>query len=257
MPSDKPVHSEWFRDWFNEDYTLVYGHRSDEEAENFVAQWPVWDEKPVPSCCLDLGCGGGRFSRAIARRGVKTIGLDLSNVLLRNAFTAPPSTASPMYVRADIRRPPFRGSFGLIVSLFTSFGYFKTDSEHIELLNTIGRLLEPDGLLILDLPNCKSVINIDNAKGASRRTRVINGTKVVEAWKLIDNSRRVEKEILIGKGASIRRYRESVRLFSAEELLQMTSSAGFDPYCDFWGDYQGGPLMETSSRMIYFGRKRG
>jgi len=258
MPSDKsPPSTEWFRDWFNEDYTLVYGHRSDREAEEFVARWPIWREPLPANWCLDLGCGAGRFARSVAQRGLKTVGLDLSRALLRQAYSTPIVGDSPYYLRADIRKPPLKGKFGLVVSLFTSFGYFETDQEHSELLRTIGELLVPGGMLILDLPNRDAVLELEHVNVASARERKVGGTRIVESWGLDAGRHRVEKTIAVGEGTAVRHYSESVRLFSADELLGMTVAAGFTALWNFWGDYQGGPRERTSSRMIYFGRKRG
>ena len=49
---------------------------------------------------LDLGCGKGRFARALQARGAQVVGLDLSAAMLAEATGVP-------RVRATARRLPF------------------------------------------------------------------------------------------------------------------------------------------------------
>jgi 2-polyprenyl-3-methyl-5-hydroxy-6-metoxy-1,4-benzoquinol methylase len=76
---------EWFERSFREDYVLVYRHRddsaADEEIANLLERLPIRDTGRV----LDLCCGSGRHSRALARRGYEVVGVDLSPVLLQLA----------------------------------------------------------------------------------------------------------------------------------------------------------------------------
>jgi SAM-dependent methyltransferase len=60
---------------------------------------------------LDVGCGPGRHSRALAERGIDVVGLDVSLAFLRAA-------GSGRWVRADARGLPFvRGYFDAAVSI--------------------------------------------------------------------------------------------------------------------------------------------
>jgi SAM-dependent methyltransferase len=253
--SHRSPKSEWFRDWFDDNYTLVYSGRDDAEASKFVARWPIWDEDLTGKWCLDLGCGAGRFARAINKAGMKVLGLDLSRTMLKNALRVTEERQGSYFVRADIRHLPAKGPFALAASLFTSFGYFERDEEHRSLLRNVSRLLGAGGLIALDLPNRTAVVKLVNDHPLSERNE--GKLRIIEKRTLSNNTQRVEKDIEIIKSGESRRYRESVRLFDAEELASLTIRAGFVPLCPLWGDYNGGPLTELSPRMIYFGRKGG
>lgn len=60
---------------------------------------------------LDVGCGPGRHSHALAARGIDVVGIDIAMAFLRVA-------GAGMWVRADARRLPFSaGSFDAAISL--------------------------------------------------------------------------------------------------------------------------------------------
>jgi SAM-dependent methyltransferase len=248
----EPDH-EWFRDWFNEDYCLVYGHRDDLEARNFSDNWPVWSYLPEGGLCLDLGCGEGRYSRAVTAHGFRVVGIDLSRALLARALENEAPATSRSYIRGDIRSLPFKCGFDLAVSLFTSFGYFASDEEHLAVLREVAGTLRAGGMLVLDLPN--RAFELADLATPSSRERIVRGCLVKESWNFTRDGNRIEKQILIDDTRGQRHYRESVRIFSRDDLLEMTRRAGFAPFTHIWGDYAGSEMNSGTRRMIYFGRK--
>src|ERR671921_2008758 len=146
--------TEWFEEWFGEDYLRLYPHRDDAEAEravglilrsvSFEAGWRV----------LDVACGAGRHARALSSAGACCFGLDLSATLLRLARQV---TRVPL-IRADMRYLPVRpASMDLTVNLFTSFGYFDRDSEHAMALAEMVSTVRPGGWFVIDFLNPSSV----------------------------------------------------------------------------------------------------
>ena len=146
--------TEWFEEWFGEEYLQLYPHRDFAEAERavglildrvgFTAGWRV----------LDVACGAGRHARAFQAAGAHCIGLDLSAALLKVASEV---TTAPL-VRADMRALPVRaGSMDLTVNLFTSFGYFDHDAEHALALGEMVATLRPGGWFVIDFLNARSV----------------------------------------------------------------------------------------------------
>ncbi len=72
---------------------------------------------------LDVGCGPGRHARALARRGIEVVGVDISETFVALARTDAPAGAT--FLRADARDlgalaavdPRFAGGFDAAVSL--------------------------------------------------------------------------------------------------------------------------------------------
>jgi SAM-dependent methyltransferase len=239
------VKADWFERWFGEEYIALYPHRNAAEAEHAVEliERTIGDA-PV-SRVLDLACGAGRHSRVLARRWW-TAGLDLSEFLLHLAKREGVDAA---LVRSDMRVLPFRESaFGLVVNLFTSFGYFEDDSSHMQVVREVARVTQKRGTFVLDFLNTAQI----------RRTLVPYderniGGKIVELRREIsDDDRFVIKRICIrGSGAE---FTERVRLFETADLSGMMGAAGFDVVA-LYGNYDATPLTPDSPRVILFGRK--
>jgi SAM-dependent methyltransferase len=241
MPDD------WFEDWFGEEYLALYEHRDHHEAREVVRLIAerLGDEPDAP--VLDLACGAGRHQRMLCDRGWWTVGLDLSPSLLR-AARAEDRTA-PL-VRADMRRLPFAdASFSVVVNLFTSFGYFREDAQHQRVLSEVARVTRPDGWFVLDYLHADQV----RATLVPRDEQTV-GTTVVEQEREISlDGRFVRKTITIGELG--RTFVERVRLFELEELIAMSTAAGFEVDAVL-GDYAGGALTATSPRTILFARRQ-
>jgi SAM-dependent methyltransferase len=90
---------------------------------------------------LDLGCGAGGYSRALASAGAHVVSIDL----VRRPKTLPP----PIFVLADAVRLPFTsGSFPMV--------FCTSLIEHIphpdQLMAEIRRVLVPDGVAYVSFP---------------------------------------------------------------------------------------------------------
>jgi len=248
--SDSEV--EWFKNWFNEDYLLVYGSRNRLAAEQEINALAGWSGLSSARRVLDLGCGAGRHLPILARYSSTVTGVDLSPVLLDFARSELRTLDSSIgdrirLVNADIRALPFEdASFDFLCSLFTSFGYLESDEAHLALLCHWHRLLQRSGSLLID---CINPAYLRNHLEAETR-RVESGIEIIEERHLNLDTKRVEKTIrLTPPDASPRSYRESVRLFSVPELEHMIAQAGFLDL-RFAGDYEGRTFSDESERLI-------
>lgn len=237
--------TEWFEEWFGEEYLQLYPHRDLVEAERAVALIrehvgfaPGWR-------VLDVACGAGRHARAFETAGARCVGLDLSAALLRAARGV---TGAPL-VRADMRVLPVRAaSMDLTVNLFTSFGYFERDEEHAAALGQMVATLRSGGWFVIDFLNAPSV----RARLVPRETQRVNGTEVTVDRSVSPDGRYVRKTIQAEGG---RRFTERVRLFEVEEIEAMLAAAGV-AVRDRLGDYDAAPLLPHSPRTILIGQKR-
>ena len=147
--------TEWFEQWFGEEYLQLYPHRDGEDAKRVVAliSGAVTLRRAQ---VLDLACGPGRHAEHLAAHGAAVTGFDLSMPLLSRAKHR--SSGVGRWVRGDMRYLPFCGEvFDLVVNLFTSFGYFTDDSEHLAVIRDVARTLVPGGTLVIDYLNADFV----------------------------------------------------------------------------------------------------
>lgn len=241
MPDD------WFEDWFGEEYLALYEHRDLGEARDVVNLIARHVGRLGDAPVLDLACGAGRHQRMLCDHGWWTIGLDLSRSLLHIARAA--DVSAPL-VRADMRDLPFAdASFSLVVNLFTSFGYFRDDAQHLLVLREVARVARPRGWFVLDYLNADQVRHSLVPFDERRVGRLI----VEQEREITDHGRFVRKTITIGDLG--RTFVERVRLFGQKDIEALCSAAGFDVDA-VYGDYQGGAPSADSPRMIFFARRQ-
>ncbi len=237
--------SEWFEEWFGDDYVALYPHRNEAEAERAVALIARTLGTRAVRRVLDLACGSGRHAKYLGAQWW-TSGIDLSEVLLRIARR---NDSPARLVRGDIRALPYRDSaFDLVVNLFTSFGYFETDLEHELVIRDLARVIAPNGTFVLDYLNADAV----RAKLVPYDERNIGGRVVEQRREITDAGRFVVKHISLKNEG--REFVERVRLFTRHELDDMLSRAGFRIETAY-GDYSGESLTDTSPRVILFARR--
>ena len=235
--------TEWFEQWFGEEYHALYPHRDDEDARRAVAlirsciSWRPGDR------ILDLACGPGRHAAELERLGGQVVGFDLSRAMLRRAR----ERTRARLVRGDMRALPFRdGSFALAVNLFTSFGYFLDDEEHRLVVRQVAAALAPGGHFVLDYLNAEQVRRTvqlsEQAKGGTERR---SGPRVRRS--IGPDGRFVIKEIeLRGRARS---FQERVRLYGADDLAALCTDAGLRVVARF-GDYDAGAPAPNAPRVI-------
>jgi SAM-dependent methyltransferase len=136
-----------------------------------------------------------------------------------------------------------------VVNLFTSFGYFREDAQHLRVLNEVARVTRPDGWFVLDYLHADQV----RATLVPRDEQTVGTTVVEQEREISVDGRFVRKTITLGELG--RTFVERVRLFEPEELVAMATAAGFAVDAVL-GDYAGGALTATSPRTILFARRQ-
>lgn len=242
---------DWYTNWFGPDYIRLYPHRDTAEAARQID----FLLRVVPGLgqgtrVLDLCCGAGRHSRLLEQKGFRVVGVDLSATLLARANQADRRYA---LARCDMRSLPFGPVFGLVTNFFTSFGYFPSDAENRRILEAIFSVLEPGGRYLIDY------LNPDQVRAAlvpETRTELPDGSTVLQRRWVDEKTCRVEKDILIKEpGGQERTFRESVRLYSREEMTEMVRAAGLTLEA-VYGDAADDAVHDAAApRMILIGSR--
>jgi SAM-dependent methyltransferase len=245
--------TEWFRHSFDELYLTLYSHRGIGEARDLLACLSRFI--PLTGArVLDVGCGAGRYLRALLERGEHPIGVDLSLPLLLHSRRI---CADVPLVRADMRSLPFRaGSFGAILLMFTTFGYFLSDEEDLRVLRGVASLLDPQGRFVLDYINARHLR--DHLILFSERRLE---SRTVEEKRWIDADGRFlhkESRVTDARDGEVRIYRERLRLYDPAEIESMFRAAGLEIERRL-GDYEGRPFDGSASArlLVIAGRERG
>jgi len=113
------------------------------------------------SVCVDVGCGDGSLSRAVAVRGHRVIGIDQSNAMLslaREAACGVRVESVTEYVQASIPLPQvlmsrLSGRVGLLICS----SVLEYVDDYPAALVQFGRLLKAHGRLIVSVPNADAL----------------------------------------------------------------------------------------------------
>ncbi|CAM4054864.1 class I SAM-dependent methyltransferase [Saccharibacillus endophyticus] len=242
----------WYEESFGEDYLRVYNYRDEQGAAHEVHEMISWLKLEPGTKVLDLCCGMGRHSLSLAEKGYEVTGMDLSDVLLDEAKKTDGSE-NVNWVQGDMRELPLADEeFGAVVNLFTSFGYFKEDAEHVRVLKEIRRVLRPGGRFIVDFMNPPHVKR--HLKPYSEREE--DGLKIEERRTIEDGF--VKKHITIipqnGDGGEKREYDERVKLYTLERFTDMLAEAGLELE-EVRGSYDEKKYEPDSPRMIFVGKR--
>lgn len=234
---------QWFQQAFDAPYLEVYAHRNQAEADQATSRLlePLGLEGLR---VLDLACGAGRWLRPLAQAGARAVGVDLSLPLLERAAQMRQETRLQFdLLRCDMLRIPLRdNSRDLVLSMFTSFGYFDTAAQDVAVLAEAHRVLETGGQLFLDIFNAQQVR--DNLVAQTRRTA---GRFTVHESRRIDLEQgQVIKQIELRDGEQTHRYREQVRLWESAALQRALRASGFRILAEY-GDYDASPFASHSS----------
>jgi SAM-dependent methyltransferase len=119
---------------------------------------------------LELGCGAARWSMALASRGARPIGLDLSLSRLRQAERLVRRARARLpLVRADAVRTPFRANaFDIVFSDFGAMSFcdpYRTVPE-------VARILKADGILAFATWSPLRTLAFDERRGRIRKQLV-------------------------------------------------------------------------------------
>ena len=189
-----------------------------EEFLKLKKSWPI----------LDLCGGHGRHSLELARRGFKDLTvLDYSNVLIElGKDTAQKEGLKTRFVRCDARYSNLPDSrFKVIIVMASSFGYMVHDDENGKILCEAFRLLMPGGLLLLDLPNRKYVLD----HFTPQSWHEANDDIVVCRQRNLDEDIIHCRELVMSRSKGlVRDTTYCTHLYSPDKITRMLKSAGFD-----------------------------
>lgn len=243
----------WFEEWFDSPlYEKLYANRDEGEAELLA----VLIEKEVPPSSfpqvLDLGCGRGRHSFALAERGYSVTGIDLSPEAIKKARnTARNRGYDEITFKVRDMRDPLSETFDAIFNLFTTFGYFLEDSENLKVLKASDRMLKPGGRLMIDFLNAVKV-----GQTLVPEENGTYGELSYDIRRFIKNDM-VHKEITFS-GGSLKKpetYLERVKLYDEKWFRSAFEKCGFT-LRNSWGNYDGSAFNENSSpRLILLAEK--
>ncbi len=105
-----------------------------------------------PGLVLDLACGTGRMTYALARRGYDMIGVDGSDEMLSEAMmSCPEDVRMPLFLMQDMRQFELYGTVGAVVCCLDSINYLTEEGDLEACFKTVCNYLDPGGVFVFDV----------------------------------------------------------------------------------------------------------
>ncbi|BAB52552.1 class I SAM-dependent methyltransferase [Mesorhizobium japonicum] len=233
-------------DYFREDYFYFDNAVNSPETSDRQAG-VIWNLLSLGqgSSVLELGCGYGRITNRLAKKGAHVVGLDISPILLKEAETdAAERGVKVEYVLGDMRSLPWRDRFDAAFLWYTTFGYFD-DADNERVLREAASSLRKGGRLLIDHPN-----RIDFLRHKSPVCYVTQRNNDVRIDMFSNDvlSDRSNLERLIVRDGCVRRTHLSFRQYGVSEYVRMLRSAGFETV-EAYGQ-EGEAFTSDSSRLV-------
>lgn len=146
---------QWYESLF-ENYGLKYDNESFVQGTvgecDFIESEIGFNKQ---SKILDIGCGTGRHSIELTKRGYNLIGIDLSDSLLKRAKEkALEQNLNIDFQKQDARELPFSNEFDLAIMLCEgAFPLMETDEMNFQILQNVAKALKSNGKLIFTTLN--------------------------------------------------------------------------------------------------------
>jgi len=245
------------KEWFDEDafWRTTFPFMFPESRFNAASEtvWKVLKlTKLRGKTALDLCCGPGRCSIALAERGFSVTGVDRTKYFLDKARARARSAGVDVeWIQQDMRDFVRPGAYHLAISMFTSFGYFNNRNEDAAVLANVFNSLRPGGVFFIEMMGkeilAKSYLPV------SAET-LPDGSMLVERRNILDDWTRILSEwIVIQKGVA-KRFTLQLNLYSGQELRDKMEHVGFVDV-KLYGSVEGAPYGPEAKRLIAIGWK--
>lgn len=231
----------WFASWFDSPYYhILYKERNYREAQIFMDNLTHYLNLPEHAKVLDLACGKGRHSIYLNQLGFDVLGVDLSE---NSIATANKNANDTLHFKVHDMREPFEEKFDAIFNLFTSFGYFESDDDHLKTLIAIKESLSEYGFGVIDFMNVPNVI--ENL--VPEETKTVDGIDFHIKRFHIDGH--IYKEINFEDQDCAYHFTEKVRAFTLHDFQDLMNQAGIY-LLDIFGDYKLKKFHKTDSERL-------
>jgi SAM-dependent methyltransferase len=201
---------------------------------------------------LDLCCGPGRHSLALAKRGIWVTAVDRSEFLLGKAKDeAAKSNLEIEFVSDDMRHFVRSDSFSLVLNMFTSFGYFDDKEDDLKVLRNAYQSLKPEGAILIDIFGKEPLAR---RYQATNSTEFGDGMLLIQRHEIGEDWTRCRNEWILVKDGAAKTFNFQTRLYSGQEMKDILHRAGFEEVKVF-GDLDGNKYGIDADRLIAVGQK--
>lgn len=244
---------EWFDNdaFWRETYSFMFPEdqfaAAPEQVEKALAL-----AKPGGKDALDLCCGPGRCSMALAEAGFRVTGVDRTKFLLDKARArARKARIRIEWVEADMRNFVRPEAFDLVVNMWTSFGYFDEKDDDRRVLRNIYASLRPGGVCLMEMLGKERLARIYQPTTSDV---LADGTRAILCHEIVDDWTRLRNEWILVRQGRAKTYRFHLTIYSGQELRDRLEQAGFTGVT-LYGNLDGEVYGPDAQRLVAVAHK--
>ncbi|MCC9176038.1 class I SAM-dependent methyltransferase [Arthrobacter sp. zg-Y179] len=214
-----------------------------------------------PLRIADVGCGTGSFAVRLALAGHTLTGIDPASGMLEVARSRAGGESVSWLQGTAADLPP--GPFDAALMTGHAFQCLLTEGEILETLVAVRSRLVSGGTFYFETrnPAAKAWLEWDSGSTGPAIQESSAGTLEVE-WELISAEEQSDGVLVTFEDRTVFRSdgerfisRSTLKFVRAEVLKDLLGRAGFSSV-DWYGDWEGGPFVEKSSREIIVAARR-
>ena len=206
---------------------------------------------------LDLGCGTGRMTIELSKRGYDMTGVDYSTEMLDIARyeAEKESITDILWLNQDMRDFELYGTVGVAISCLDCMNHLTTNADFRKCLSLVHNYLVPEGLFIFDINGKKKFETV-----YSDNSYVIENESTMCVWQNFYNQKSHVCEFYIplfseNDDGSYTRYDEvqKERMYTLSGVKKMLSESGFE-FLGAYSDFEFSNATDENER-IYIAAK--
>ena len=217
----------------------------------------IMEEEGVhPRSAVDLACGTGSVTQLLARQGIPTIGVDLSEDMLTQAqLKTADMDNPPRFICQSLDKLKLYKAVDLAVCALDSLDYITEPSQCVRAISRIYHVLNPGGIFIFDVNTPEKLRAMDG------QIFLDEDEDVYCVWRgEFDEAENVcsyAMDLFQRQGTLWHRSFEEHReyAYSQQQLTDYLKAAGFS-HIRVYGDRSFSP-PEAGSQRIYFSARKG
>jgi SAM-dependent methyltransferase len=245
------------KEWFDDDafwialYPFIFSEQQFADAAD-QADKLLKLTNPRGKNVLDLGCGPGRFSIPLAAKGLIVTGVDRTAFLLEKArVRAKMAQVRIEWIQKDMRDFIRPEAFDVVVSMYSSFGYFDNRRHDLDVLYNTFTNLKPDGTFLVDLFGKERVARVFQATASESSE---DGAVLVKRHEIFDDWTRVRNEWIVIRNGKAKSFKFHHTIYSGQELRDRLQRVGFRDI-RLYGNLDGDDYNLEARRLIAVARK--